>query len=368
MVSGYATVPAAVEALHLGADDFLTKPVDPETLCAHVREILARRPRELAAPPSGLVGRSAAMEAVVDAVARVAPSAATVLITGETGTGKELVARAIHDLSRRAAHRFVPVNCAALAEGVLESELFGHVRGAFTGAVSDKAGLFTAADRGTVLLDEVGDMSLRLQQRLLRVLQEREVVPVGAVRAVQVDARVVAATHRDLAAEAAAGRFREDLYYRLNVFRIHLPPLRERREDVPMLVQVALHRLEERSPGRVPEGCSPLAMRLLRAYDWPGNVRQLFAVVEAAVIRSDGERVEAHHLPPEVRRAAGVGHTDGERYHAPVEEADERRAILAALEETGGVRSRAAELLGMSRTTLWRRMRDYGIEDSTPLP
>lgn len=363
MISGYATVAMAVEALHLGADDFLTKPVDPAELSEHVHQLLGRRAAAPADPPVGLVGASSGLADVVESIRRVAPSQVTVLITGETGTGKELVARAIHDLSARRARPFVPVNCAALAEGLLESELFGHVRGAFTGAVSDKQGLFAAADGGTILLDEVGDMSLRLQQRLLRVLQEREVTPVGAVRARSFDTRIIAATHRDLATEAAAGRFREDLFYRLNVFHIHIPPLRERREDVPLLVNAALQRFASRMPpDRPAEGVSPLAMRLLRDYDWPGNVRQLFSVVEASMLRSGGGRVEAQHLPPEIREA-GAGEREG-RYRQEEDPGAERRAIVAALAEADGARSRAAELLGMSRTTLWRRMREYGIDET----
>ena len=307
------------------------------------------------------MGSSAALAEVIEAIGQVAPADVTVLITGETGTGKELVARAVHDLSPRAKYPFVPVNCAALAEGVLESELFGHIRGAFTGAVADKEGLFTAADGGTILLDEVGDMGLRLQQRLLRVLQEQEVVPVGAVRSRPINARVVAATNRDLAAETAAGRFREDLYYRLNVFRIHLPPLRERREDIPILVSAAIRRRSDRSLTGTAEACSPLVMRLLREYDWPGNVRQLFAVVESAMIRAGEGRIEPQHLPPEVRGEL-PNNLREERYRLDVHPGDERRAIVAALQEAEGARTRAAELLGMSRTTLWRRLREYDIE------
>ena len=307
MVSGYGTIESAVESLHLGADDFLTKPVDPDELSRKVAELLRRRPSGDAvrdARFAGMVGSSPAMEEVFEAIRKVAGTDTTVLVTGETGTGKELVARAIHERSDRAGGPFVPVNCAALAEGVLESELFGHVRGAFTDAHTDKEGLFRAADGGTVLLDEIGDMGLRLQQRLLRVLQEREVAPVGDSRTVPVDVRIIAATHRDLAAEIEAERFRKDLYYRLDVFRIDLPPLRERREDVPLLVEEALRRLRERSGRPVPGGCSPLAMRLLRSHRWPGNVRELFSVVESAAIQAGGERIDAHHLPDGIRRTA----------------------------------------------------------------
>ncbi len=368
MISGFGTVESAVESLHLGADDFLTKPVDPDVLSARVGEILERRPTRasLSAAVEGMVGRSPAMRRVFDAVRRVAPTETTVLITGETGTGKELVARAVHRLSERSGRPFIPVNCASLAEGVLESELFGHVRGAFTGAVRDKTGLFAAADGGTIFLDEIGDMGLQLQQRLLRVLQEREVTPVGAVRASPVNVRVVAATNRDLRAETAAGRFREDLFYRLNVFHVHLPPLRERRGDVPLLIEAALRRLRDRSPDARQLACSPFAIRLLRAYDWPGNVRELFSVMESAAIRAGG-RIEAQHLPEPVRAARGSGglpegEGDPERYQGPDTEAEERQAIFAALQEAGGVRARAADLLGMSRTTLWRKLKQYGID------
>jgi DNA-binding NtrC family response regulator len=368
MISGFGTVDDAVRALHLGTDDFLTKPVDPDVLSARVAELLERRPTARPAddaPLAGMVGRSPAMRAVYEAVRQVAPTDATVLIQGETGTGKELVARAIHDASRRTSGPLIPVNCASLAEGILESELFGHVKGAFTHAVESRRGLFEAAEGGTIFLDEVGDMSLNLQQRLLRVLQEREVTPVGATRPVKVDVRVIAATNRDLREEAAAGRFREDLFYRLNVFRLDLPPLRDRRQDIPLLVEAALERLGSRWSGPVPQECSPFALRLLRSHDWPGNVRELFAVVESAAIRAGSGRLEAQHLPAEIRERGAV-HGRGlseSRYQGPAAGEDEREAVMAALRQAGGIKSRAAELLGMSRTTLWRKIREYGLED-----
>ncbi len=365
MISGFGTIDTAVESIHRGADHFLSKPVDPDVLSAKVAELMERRPAQERVREGALgamVGHARVMRDVFDAVRRVAPTEATVLITGETGTGKELLARAVHDLSPRSSGPFVPVNCAALAEGVLESELFGHVRGAFTGAVGERKGLFAAAQGGTIFLDEVGDVSLALQQRLLRVLQEREVVPVGAVRPERVDVRVVAATHRDLESEMREGRFRDDLFYRLDVFRIDVPPLRDRAADVPLLVEAALARMRERTPGSSSLAFSPLAMRLLRAHRWPGNVRELFAVVESAAIRAGGGRIEAQHLPPAIRDpgAAGSAPPQEERYRAAEPEA-EREAIEAALTEADGSRSKAAELLGMSRTTLWRRMKEFGL-------
>ena len=365
MISGFGTVESAVEALHLGADDFLTKPVDPDVLSARVAQLLERRPtgdRVDASIVSGLVGRSESMKLLVQAIRRVGPTDTTVLITGETGTGKELTARAVHESSRRSSGPFIPVNCAALAEGLLESELFGHVHGAFTGATRDKAGLFEAANGGSIFLDEVGDMSLRLQQRLLRVLQEREVVRVGDTRARPIDVRVIAATNKELEAEVKAGRFRDDLFYRLNVFRVDLPPLRERRNDIALLVEAALHRLRERFPQEESFVVSPFAMRLLRAYDWPGNVRELFAAVESAAINAERGRIEAQHLPENVRRPLASATGEGARYRSGGAQEDERHAIVRALREAEGVRARAAESLGMSRTTLWRKMKKYGLE------
>jgi DNA-binding NtrC family response regulator len=364
MISGFGTVDTAVRALHLGADDFLTKPVEPDVLSARVADLLARRPLlETSAPnPAGMVGRSPKMREALAAIARVAVGDTTVLVTGETGTGKELAARAVHDLSPRKRAPFIAVNCGALAEGILESELFGHVRGAFTGAVRDRVGVFEAADGGTIFLDEIGEMSVALQQRLLRVLQEREVTRVGASRPAKVNVRVVAATNRDLASLVEQGRFREDLYYRLAVFPIALPPLRDRRADIPLLVEHALSVLRARREGAERLTCSPLAMRLLRAYDWPGNVRHLFGALERAAVEADYGRIEAQHLPVELRPASNsASELREQRYRGTVPADEERAAIVSALEQTGGALAQSAELLGMGRTTLWRKLKLYGL-------
>jgi two-component system, NtrC family, response regulator HydG len=365
MISGYGTVESAVRAMHLGTDDFLTKPVEPDVLSARVAELLERRPvaaRDDAAV-GGMIGRTAVMRALFASLRRVAPQDTTVLVTGETGTGKELVARAVHDLSPRAAAPFIAVNCAALGEGVLESELFGHVKGAFTGAVRDRAGMFESATSGTIFLDEIGEMSPNVQQRLLRVLQEREVTRVGSSRPVRVDVRVVAATNQDLVELVEASRFRQDLYYRLAVFPVVVPSLRERRADIPLLVAHFIERLRERAPESESLGCSSFAIRLLRNYDWPGNVRQLMSLVERAAVDSGFGRIEAQHLPSELRRGSDAG-ADA-RYRATQSADDERDAIVAALEQTDGALARAAELLGMGRTTLWRKLKQYGLMNAT---
>jgi two-component system response regulator HydG len=363
MISGYGTVESAVRAMHLGTDDFLTKPVEPDVLSARVSELLERRPvaaRDDAAV-AGMVGRTAVMRALFASLRRVAPQDTTVLVTGETGTGKELVARAVHDLSPRAAAPFVAVNCGALGEGVLESELFGHVKGAFTGAVRDRAGVFESASGGTIFLDEIGEMSAGVQQRLLRVLQEREVTRVGSSRPIRVDVRVVAATNRNLAELVEASRFRQDLYFRLAVFPVVVPPLRDRRADIPLLVAHFIERHRERAPEGHSLGCSSFAVRLLRNYDWPGNVRELMSVIERAAVDAGFGRIEAQHLPEELRRGADAA---GEaRYRATQSADDERDAIVAALEQTDGAIARAAELLGMGRTTLWRKLKQYGLTE-----
>ncbi|MBC7894706.1 MAG: sigma-54-dependent Fis family transcriptional regulator [Cytophagaceae bacterium] len=357
MISGFGTVDLAVRSLHLGADDFLTKPVEPDVLSNRVAELLERRPSVArpGRPSPEIIGRSSAIRETLHKVDRVAPTETTVLITGETGVGKELVARAVHRLSPRAQGLFLAVNCGALAESLLESELFGHVKGSFTGAVRDRIGVIESAQGGTLFLDEVGEMSLGLQQRLLRVLQEREVTRVGAIRPVAVDIRVVAATNKDLQALIRAGRFREDLYYRLAVFTLDVPPLRERSEDIPLLVQHAIDRLRARVPQWGDLSCSPFALRALRAFDWPGNVRHLLGAIESAAVLAGGQRIEMQHLPTEVRET--LDGPSQPRYRAPGDGDEERARIRWALERSEGSLTRAADLLGMGRTTLWRKLK-----------
>ncbi|HET8656583.1 MAG TPA: sigma-54 dependent transcriptional regulator [Longimicrobiaceae bacterium] len=376
MLTGYATVDSAVQALKLGADDYLTKPCDYEVLCAKIRSILAARAPVLGRGAAQIVGKDVAMQGVLRAIARVAPTDSTVLLRGATGTGKELIARAIHEESPRGGHRFVAVNCSALAEGLLESELFGHARGAFTGAVAERRGLFEEANGGTLFLDEVGDVSPAMQAKLLRVLQEREVTRVGTAKSIPVDVRVIAATHQDLEAMVDAGRFRADLYFRLKVFQVRLPDLRERRADIRALVGAALDRWNERTADatRRVAGVSEETIQMLEAYDWPGNVRELMAAVEHACIVCEGRRILPCHLPPEIRerdpqveaevdRSDGGGSEVGRRYQAP-DPLAEREAILQALEQAEGNRTRAAAALGMGRTTLWQKLKAYGLDRS----
>ncbi|MFN4774078.1 MAG: sigma-54-dependent transcriptional regulator [Gemmatimonas sp.] len=365
MISGVGTVDLAVRALHRGADDFLTKPVEPAMLIARTAELLDRRPTESGTlTGSSIVGRSEAIRAVLADIARVAPTETTVLVGGETGVGKELVARALHDGSPRRAGTFQAVNCGALSETLLESELFGHARGAFTGAIRDRIGIIEAAHGGTIFLDEIGEMSMAVQQRLLRVLQEREVTPVGSVRTKPVNVRVVSASNRDLRILMLRGQFREDLYYRLSVFRIDVPPLRDRRDDIPMLVEHALRRLRMRVPQWAELTCSPYAMRALRAFEWPGNVRHLMGAVESAAVTSGGQRIEVQHLPAEVRESLeGFAHP---RYRAEDTGDAERARIEWAIATAEGSFSRAADLLGMGRTTLWRKFKQYGLTAREP--
>jgi DNA-binding NtrC family response regulator len=376
MLTGYATVDSAVQALKLGADDYLTKPANNDVLRAKIRAILAARAPLLGSGAARIVANSPEMQEVLKSIERVAPTESTVLLRGATGTGKELVARAIHEEGSRARKPFVAVNCSALAEGLLESELFGHARGAFTGAVSDRKGLFEEANGGTVFLDEIGDVSAPMQAKLLRVLQEREVTRVGTTRPVPVDVRLIAATHQDLEGMVESGKFRADLYFRLKVFQIRLPDLRDRPSDLRALVAAAIARWNEHLPQPRPRvtGCSEEAFRVLESYDWPGNVRELMAAIEHACILVDGNRILPSHLPREILEreilereipqvdAHGVRAVEsGRRYQAPDAEA-EREAIRLALQEADGNRTRAAAALGMGRTTLWQKLKAYGLD------
>lgn len=371
MLTGFGTVDTAVQALKLGADDYITKPCDNEALRMKIRGILARRAPVLGSGTARIVGKSDEMREVLKAIDRVAPTDSTVLIRGATGTGKELIARAIHEESKRRGGPFVAVNCSALSEGVLESELFGHARGAFTGAIGDRKGLFEAANGGTIFLDEIGDVSGPLQAKLLRVLQEREVTPVGTARPVAIDVRIIAATHQDLEARVEGGQFRPDLYFRLKVFQIRVPDLRDRPDDIPMLAATALARWNDQigDASRRVTALSDETVDVLLAYDWPGNVRELIAAIEHACIVCDGNRILPCHLPDDVRDPEPESDppvdsrpADGSRrYQAPHRDA-ERAAIVRAIEEADGNRTRAAALLGMGRTTLWQKLKAYDLD------
>ncbi len=367
LLTAFGTIEQAVAAIKEGVADFLTKPLkDPETLRTLVRKTLhgSSREREFEAlkelslkglPPESLVFSGAAMTGVRKLVNEVAPTTASVVIRGESGTGKELIARAIHMLSPRKDAGFVPINCAAIPENLLESELFGHEKGAFTTALQAKRGKFELAQGGTIFLDEIGDMPLSLQAKLLRVIQERKFERVGGVREIQADIRIIAATHRDLEVEIREKRFREDLFYRLNVFPIQLPPLRERKDALPLLADYFIGRFAKQT-GKKTKGASTEAVTVLAAYNWPGNIRELQNVMERAVIVGDGT-IHLKDLP------AALTGTQGSRQ----EECQgslkslEKEAILKALKNAAGNRRKAAAELGISKRTLQYRLKDYGI-------
>jgi two-component system response regulator AtoC len=378
VMSAYGSQDAAIEAMKAGAYDYVSKPFKRDEVMlvlrkAEERERLARENRRLRTElsenyrPEALVGSSEVMQEVLRQVRKIAPQKVSVLLQGESGTGKELVARALHELSPRASLPFVAVNCGAIPAELIESELFGHVRGAFTDAVRTKKGLLVEADGGTLFLDEVGELPLALQPKLLRFLQEQEVRPVGDVRARQVDVRVVAATSRDLARDVAAGRFREDLLYRLDVVRVRLPSLRERPEDVPALAAHFLTKYGRLRPDLPGLTLGDDARDALLAHRWPGNVRELEHALERAVVLADGPLIHEQDLPDAVRApahpptpAAGAGTPDDLSVKRATR-ALEERLIRAALERTGGNRTRAAELLDLSYRALLYKIRDYGI-------
>jgi two-component system nitrogen regulation response regulator NtrX len=371
MISGHGSVEAAVKATKLGAFDFLEKPLALEKTVLTVRNALRQRRLELenttlrarVGPPQTIVGESRVMTRLREQIAMAAPTNGRVLISGENGTGKELVARQVHTSSHRRAAPFVEVNCAAIPEELIESELFGHTRGAFTGAVADRRGKFEMASGGTLFLDEVADMSLKTQAKVLRALQEQVVEPVGGQASVRVDVRVIAATNKDLADEIRGGRFREDLYFRLNVIPIYVPPLRERGEDI---LRLADHFIGEfaREYGRRPKQFGPDALRILQAYPWPGNVRELRNVIERLMIMVAGESIAAADLSfldatLTVPQLPTVPADVRPLYTA--RDAWEREYILGALAVFDGNISRAADNLGIERSNLYRKMRSLGI-------
>ena len=366
VVTAFGSLEAAVDAIQSGAFDYLSKPFAMEEMSRMVRRALeARDAAEGSRVEHGeggqrMVGRSAAITEVYKAIARVAPSRASVLVHGETGTGKELVARAIHDASPRAAGPYIGVNCPSLPEGLLESELFGHVRGAFTGATDDRAGLFEMAEGGTLLLDEIGDMPLPVQAKLLRVLETAEVRRVGASSSRTVDVRVVAATHRDLSRAAREGAFREDLLYRLNTVTIEVPPLRKRVEDIPLLVTHFLARFETSGTGPA-RSVSARALAALESYPWPGNVRELAHVLERALALARGAEIGTGDLPAIVVHA-DRRHVDASPPSMRTLEEVERAHIESVLRGVGGARGRAAAILGIDRKTLYRKLRAYGLD------
>ncbi len=370
LMTAYGTVETAVSAMKEGAYDFITKPVKRHAIVKSVRQALERgnlvaENRALRAQlanlgQGGLVGGAPSFRAAVDALRQAAPTSATVLLTGESGTGKELAARLLHDLSPRASAPFVPVHCAAIPESILESELFGYEKGAFTGATGRKEGRFERAHGGTLFLDEVGEMSPAVQVKLLRVLQDGVVERLGGTQPVQVDVRLVAATNKDLGAEVKAGRFREDLYYRLDVVAVRLPPLRDRREDVPLLASAFLKRLAEKHQKPL-SGLAPAALAALERYDWPGNVRELEHALERAVVLSRGAAVELGDLPEALRGASPASPAAGAPgiiaipLGTPMEEV-ERLVIRETLRHTRGDKGLAAQILGIAARTIYRKL------------
>ncbi len=382
MISALGEISDAVRAIKSGADDYLIKPFDPDELIRKVRTAVANRKRDDAleakarteARPSRLIGGSRAVESMRALIARVAPTESTVLVTGESGTGKEVVAREIHAASRAATEPFVAVNIGGMHAELLESELFGHEKGAFTGADARKPGLFELAGKGTLFLDEIGDMPLPLQVKLLRVLQEHRTRRLGGTRDIPIEARIVSATNRDIDSLAAQGKFREDLYYRLDVVRIRIPPLRERREDIPPLAEHILATLADRM-GKPPKRASEAVMSLLSGYDFPGNVRELENILERAMIYCEGEEIDVEDLDPALARTGARGLAAqpspaaeparleaGEALPASLElESLEKDAIKRALERCGGNRSKAALELGLSRRTIQYKIKRYGL-------
>ena len=372
VITAFSSVESAVEAMKQGALDYVTKPVDIESLKLTVAkaldfEALREENQELKKRLGeqfdfgNIIGRSPAMQKVFETLSLVAPSDATVLINGESGTGKELIAGALHHNSNRRDGPFIKVNCAALHENLLESELFGHEKGAFTGADSRRQGRFELADHGTLFLDEIGDMSLQTQAKILRVLQEGELERLGGSQTIQVDVRLVAATHKDLNRMVEEGTFRQDLFFRLSVVPIELPPLRDRTEDIPVLADFFLKRYAEKNKKDI-KGFHPQTLILLGRYSWPGNIRELENTIERAVILCPGEQITPRELPPQMLPDDFQPGGDADLNRGGLTLKDmEREAIRATLEQTGGNRSQSAKLLGIARQTLLNKIKEYGL-------
>jgi len=386
VITAHGTIDSAVEALKLGAFDYITKPFERDELKA----VIAKAVRSHAllktnATPEGdrgryrIIGQSARMNEIYGIIAKVADAPSTVLVTGESGTGKELVAGALHAHSRRADKPFIRVNCAAIPHELMESELFGYERGAFTGAVTSKPGRFELADQGTLFLDEIGEVPVEMQVKLLRALQESEFERVGGIKTLKVDVRIVAATSRDLRKEIEAGRFREDLFWRLNVVPVDLPPLRDRREDIPLLVEHFREKYNRRL-GKDVAAFSPAAMDRLLAYGWPGNIRELENVVERTLLFSERKMIEAADLPEGLRQEAArettpapssrppaldvpAGRVDAKEFVEQRSDETWRELLVSKLAETGGNVTRAAKLLGITRKTLQTKMKELGLRE-----
>jgi nitrogen regulation protein NR(I) len=383
IITAHGTVDSAVEAIKLGAFDYITKPFEQ----AEIFSVVAKAAKTQEAnqghvPPEGkgrtsIVGDSAQLQEIFKIIDKVADSPSTVLVTGESGTGKELVATALHDGSSRRDKPLIKINCAAIPKDLMESELFGYERGAFTGAVTSKPGRFELADGGTLFLDEIGEVPIEMQVKLLRVLQESEFERVGGIRTTRVDVRLIAATNRDLSLEVEAGRFRKDLYYRLNVVPLHLPPLRERKSDVPALVRHFIEKYNKRLNKKC-EGITEEAMATLVSYPWPGNIRELENMMERVLLFADGPRIEAKDLPEPVRAsltasftsmtdaAPEVGETPLKDFLKAKQAQIEKAFIVQALAKTEGNVTRAAKLLGISRKSLQTKMKEFGLRDESP--
>jgi two-component system response regulator HydG len=374
LMTAQATLQSAMQAVNAGAFYYIQKPFRNDELIAILRRAaehrrlrvenrslkqeIRRRDKTSSDRP---IGTSKVWMDILRLAETVAPTDSTVLIQGESGTGKEVIARFIHDLSNRAENVFLSINCGALPESLLESELFGHVKGSFTGAVKDKMGLFTAATEGTFFLDEIGETTPATQVKLLRTLQHREVIPVGATEPVPSNARLIAATNRDLDEDIRVGRFRSDLYYRLNVISIHLPPLRQRRDDIPILAEHFLHRIAA-ARSETPKRLDPPAIEVLQEYQWPGNVRELENALERAVILTRADQITVDALPERITERKAEPLVSSRTPMNPTLEAVERAYIMWVLQSEGGNKSRAAEVLGIDPSTLYRKLSRYGVE------